>query len=198
MRTVMYDMSTILSQFGVHAWRGGAERREENKYTHKGVEVTEVNYNPYVFDCNGNKEYYQRDYCWSLEQEQLLIESIYQSINCGMVVVRKRSFEWIEEQIEKGNKEISFIDIVDGKQRIHALIRFVLDEFTDLHGNHFSDLSEYAKVQFCNSMVLTYGELGENASDEDVIATFLGVNYTGVPMTNEHIDYVKEIQNKLK
>jgi hypothetical protein len=37
----------------------------------------------------------------------------------------------------------------------------------------------------------------ENATDEDVIATFLGVNFTGVPMSQEHIDYVKEIQKKL-
>ena len=198
LRTVNYDISTILNQFGVWVWRKGSTVREDPPYVYKGVEVAEVNYNPYVFDREGNKEYYQRDYCWTLEQEQLFIESIYQEINCGMIVVRKRDFDWIEGQIDNGNKEVSFFDIVDGKQRIHTLIRFVLDEFQDLHGNYFSDLSEYAKVKFCNSMVLTYGELGENATDEDVIATFLGVNYMGVPMSKEHIDYVREIQNKLK
>lgn len=198
LRAVNYDISTILNRFGVWVWRKGSTVREEPPYVYGGVEVSEVNYNPYVFDSEGNKEYYQRDYCWSLEQEQLFIESIYQEINCGMIVVRKRNFDWIEGQIDNGNKEVSFFDIVDGKQRIHTLIRFVFDEFQDLHGNYFSDLSECAKVKFCNSMVLTYGELGENATDEDVIATFLGVNYMGVPMSKGHIDYVKEIQNKLK
>ena len=198
LRTVNYDISTILGQFGVRVWRKGSTVREEPPYVYGGVEVSEVNYNPYVFDREGNKEYYQRDYCWTFEQEQLFIESIYQEINCGMIVVRKRNFNWIEGQIDKGNNEVSFLDVVDGKQRIHTLIRFVFDEFQDLHGNYFSDLSEYAKVKFCNSMVLTYGELGENATDDDVIATFLGVNYMGVPMSKGHIDYVKEIQNKLK
>jgi len=32
---------------------------------------------------------------------------------------------------------------------------------------------------------------------EKMIKDFLGVNYTGVPMSQEHIDFVKEIQKKL-
>lgn len=198
-RTVNYDLSCILGKFGVHIWRKGAELRKYEPYQfYKNVKICEVNYNPYVLDSEGNKMYYQRDWCWTLEQKQLFIESIYQSINCGMIVVRKRSTEWIEEQINNGSKDVSYSDIVDGKQRIGALVEFVLDGYTDLHGNYFSDLSEKAKVKFCNSMVLTYAELGENATDEDVIAVFLGVNFTGVPMTQEHIDYVKSIQSKLK
>ena len=198
-RTVNYDLTCILGKFGVHVWRKGAELRKDEPYMFYGnVKVGEVNFNPYVFDADGNKEYYQRDWCWTLEQKQLFIESIYQSINCGMIIVRERSIEWIEEQINNGNTEVSFSDIVDGKQRIGALVEFVLDGYTDLHGNYFSDLSEKAKVKFCNSMALTYAELGENTTDEDVIAAFLGVNFTGVPMTQEHIDYVKSIQSKLK
>lgn len=194
--TFNFSMDSILHRFGVTE---GHDIYEMNPTTVvNGVKFDEVNFNPYVFDSNGNKQYYQRDYCWTLEQEQLLIESIYNSLNCGMVVVRKRSYEWVTRQIEMGNHEVSFWDIVDGKQRVHALIRFVCDEFQDMHGNYFSDLSEWAKNEFLSSMVLSYGELGETATDNDVIATFLGVNYTGVPMTNEHIDYVKEIQNKLK
>lgn len=198
-RTINYDLSCILGKFGVHVWRKGAELRKDEPYMFYGdVKVGEVNFNPYVFDADGNKMYYQRDWCWTLEQKQLFIESIYQSINCGMVIVRERSTEWLEEQINNGNKEVSYSDVVDGKQRIGALVDFVLDGYTDLHGNYFSDLSEKAKVKFCNSMALTYAELGENATDDDVIAAFLGVNFTGTPMTQEHIDYVREIQNKLK
>lgn len=198
-RTINYDLSCILGKFGVHVWRKGAELRKDEPYMFYGnVKVGEVNFNPYVFDADGNKMYYQRGWCWTLEQKRLLIESIYQSINCGMIIVRERSTKWVEEQIGNGNNDVSFADIVDGKQRIGALVEFVLDGYTDLHGNYFSDLSEKAKVKFCNSMALTYAELGENATDDDVIAAFLGVNYTGVPMSKEHIDYVKGIQNKLK
>jgi hypothetical protein len=115
-----------------------------------------------------------------------------------MVVVRKRSWEWVTQQIKNGNDEVSFWDIVDGKQRLNALVRFVCDKFKDSRGNYFSDLSEWAQNKFLDSMVIAYAELGETATDEDVIETFLGVNYTGTPMTKEHIESVKSIQSKLK
>lgn len=197
LRTTNFDLACMLNLLGYSIIGEKPINNARKAYTYKGVDVPEVNDNPYIYDKDGNKQYYQRDYCWTLEQEQLFIESIYQSINCGMIVVRKRSFNYIESEIDKGNTEVGFWDIVDGKQRLHCLIRFIFDEFTDLHGNYFSDLSDRAKRQFEGSTVLTYGELGENATDEDVIATFLGVNYTGVPMSQEHIDYVKEIQKKL-
>lgn len=196
MRTYNYDIACILNKFGVHVWRNGAEVKDEPYQSFGDVKVNEVDFNPYVIDRDGNKWHYQREWCWSLEQKQLFIESIYQSINCGMIIVRERGFDWVDKQIEDGDSEVGFSDIVDGKQRIGALIDFVLDKYTDLHGNYFSDLSECAKVKFCNSRVLTYGELGENTTDEDTISAFLGINYTGVPMSKEHIDYVKEIQSK--
>lgn len=34
-------------------------------------------------------------------------------------------------------------------------------------------------------------------TDEDTISAFLGVNFTGVPMSKEHIEYVQKIQSKL-
>ena len=197
LRTTNFDLACMLNLLGYSIIGEKPINNARKAYIYKGVDVPEVNDNPYIYDKDGNKQYYQRDYCWTLEQEQLFIESIYQSINCGMIVVRKRSFNYIESEIDKGNTEVAFWDIVDGKQRLHCLIRFIFDEFKDLHGNYFSDLSERAKRQFEGSSVLTYGELEENATDEDVIATFLGVNFTGVPMSQEHIDYVKEIQKKL-
>lgn len=196
LRTVNFDISCMLGLLGINCLRD-TPKRDKKEYVYKGICIPEVNDNPYIIDKDGNKQYYQRDYCWTLEQEQLFIESIYQSINCGMLVVRKRSYEYIEKEIDKGNTEVAFWDIVDGKQRLHCLIRFLFDEFKDLHGNYYSDLSDRAKRLFCNSQMITYGELGENATDEDVIATFLGVNFTGVPMSQEHIDFVKEIQKKL-
>ena len=41
---------------------------------------------------------------------------------------------------------------------------------------------------------VTIGELGELATDEDVKDTFLSINFTGVPMSQDHIDYVKSIK----
>ena len=197
LNTINYDISCMLGLLGINCLRHTPCKGDKKEYVYKGVSIPEVNDNPYIIDKEGNKQYYQRDYCWTLEQEQLFIESIYQSINCGMLVVRKRSYKDIEREIDKGNTEVAFWDIVDGKQRLHCLERFLFDEFKDLHGNYYSDLSDRAKYLFCNSKMITFGELGENASDEDVIATFLGVNFTGVPMSKEHIDFVKDIQKKM-
>lgn len=198
LRTTNYDISGIMGLLGLDCLRSDKPcDRDRKPYVHNGITVREVNDNPYIIDKDGNKQYYQRDYCWTLKDEQLFIESIYQSINCGMIVVRNRSWKYVENECNKGNTEVAFRDIVDGKQRFHCLKRFFLDEFQDMHGNYYSDLSNRAKYLFCNSQMLTLGELGENATDEDVIATFLGVNFTGVPMSQEHINYVKEIQSRM-
>ena len=197
-RTLAFDLSSILHRVGVIEHLDGKWVEQYDVAVIDGVKFNEVNFNPYVFDADGNKLYYQRDYCWTNEQERCFIESIYNSINCGMVVVRKRSWAWVAQQIKNGNEEVSFWDIVDGKQRLHALSRFVCDKFKDSHGNYFSDLSEWAQNEFLDSMVIAYAELGETATDEDVIETFLGVNHTGTPMTKEHIESVKMIQSKLK
>jgi hypothetical protein len=37
-------------------------------------------------------------------------------------------------------------------------------------------------------------ELGEHATDADVISTFLTLNFTGTPMSKEHIEYIQSIK----
>jgi len=45
-------------------------------------------------------------------------------------------------------KSAAFKDIVDGKQRLSAIIGFVEGEFEDLHGNKWEDLSRDAQYKF--------------------------------------------------
>jgi hypothetical protein len=118
-------------------------------------------------------------------------------LNCGKIVLRDRGYNYIISELNKGNKEVAFRDVVDGKQRIGALLDFVNDKFPDLHGNYYSDLSNKAQHKFLNSDVISYASLGESATDEDVIETFLMVNFTGKIMSQEHIDYVKEISKQI-
>lgn len=37
----------------------------------------------------------------------------------------------------------------------------------------------------------------EGTTDKDVINAFLGVNFTGIQMSQEHINFVKEINKKM-
>ena len=190
-----FDLSGILLNCGIYAID---ETYRKKSYVIDGVEVPELNYNPYVYDKDGNKLYYQRDYVWTLEDEQLFIESIYNGIECGKIVLREHSWETVESRIKNGEtQDIAFKDVIDGKQRLHTLKRFVNDEFKDLSGHYYSDLSEKAKREFENSRCLTYLRLSQNATDEEVIKTFLMVNFAGKPMSQEHLDYVQKINDKI-
>jgi hypothetical protein len=175
---------------------------DDDVYIAKGAdgcehEIKNLNWNPYVFDKDGNKEYYQRDFVWTIEQKQLFIESMYKRINCGMIIVRKHDYEDIKKEFKKGNYDISFYDIVDGKQRLNAIHSFINNEFPDLHGNYFNDFSEDAIRSFSRILNIAYAEMNGNTTDKSVINTFLNVNFTGVPMSKEHIEYVQKINEKM-
>jgi len=178
-------------------WHCGYDRREREERNEKyfGVFVPEVCLNPMVIDENGNEVEYQRGLVWSLEQKQLLIESIYNQIEIGKFVIRKRSFAWVENRIKKGKIEhTAFADMVDGKQRLTTLIEFIKNGFQDFNGNYFSDLSENSQKKFTSYRQLTFIELDEKSTDKDVLSAFLAINFAGVPMSKEHIEYVKSIK----
>ena len=159
------------------------------------VEVDEVNWNPTIKDKDGNNTCYQRDFIWDLKDKQLLIESIYQGLDIGKVVIKKNSYEYVERETKLGNK-VNFKDIVDGKQRLKAILDFIMDKFEDLHGNIFSELSSKAQNNFLNFQGVAYGELDEETTDEEIQSVFLKINFTGVQMSQEHINFVKSIQLK--
>lgn len=194
-RTVNYTLESMVYQLYPEL----TERKWRfDDWKVNGIPVKETNFNPYVIDKDGNKQYYQRDYVWTLEEKRLLIDSIYRHLNCGQIVVRVRTFETLEKAMKAGDMEICFRDIVDGKQRLNTLYEFITDKFTDSNGNYFSDLSERAQWEFYDSMSFTYAEMGEGTTDEDVIAAFLNVNFTGVPQSKEHIEYVEKIAKMMK
>lgn len=88
-------------------------------------------------------------------------------------------------------------DIVDGKQRLHTIYEFINNQFSDSYGNYWNDLSEEARRMFENSRTLTFAQMDESTTDQDVINAFLHVNFAGVPMSHEHIEYVKELNKRM-
>lgn len=163
----------------------------------KERKMEELNWNPYVIDKDGNRQYYQRDFCWTLEDKQNLIESIYRGVDCGKIVLRKRPFNLVEEELKKGNDGFAFNDIVDGKQRLNALIGFVNSEFPDKSGKFYKDFSTFGKRQFENRLNFTLAQLDERTTDEDVLKIFMLVNFAGKEMSKEHLDYVDSILKKM-
>lgn len=191
-RNTGFDIHNIISRI-----RCDIEKDSTRNYYINGIYIPELNFNPFVYDKEGNRLYYQRDYVWTLEDEQNFIESMYNHLNLGTVVFRKRSWQWLEKETSMrdsdNNSDLGFYDIVDGKQRIHTIKRFMTDQFPDKHGNLFSDFSDLAQRRFedCGSMGVL--EVQEDASEEDVLRVFLNVNYTGRPLSKEHLDYVRDL-----
>jgi hypothetical protein len=152
-----------------------------------------INFDPYVIDSNGEKQYYQRGLVWTVEQKQLLIESIYNDIEIGKFLLRHNHWSRMEKEESETGTMHSY-DCVDGKQRLNTLFGFVHNEYPDSHGNYWDDLSGNAQRRFFNYSNLSLGVLSESAADEDVIDNFLTLNFTGVPMSQNHIEYIKSIK----
>ncbi len=186
LRMISYNLASVLAPI--------FDKRKKvfNKEVIDGIDVPELNWNPTIVDSDGNDVVYQRDFCWTLKDKQLLIDSIYNSIDIGKIVVRNRSYKWVENRIKNG-KSAAFKDVVDGKQRLNAIIGFICGEFPDSNGFYWDDLSSMAHLTFYSFSALAYGEVEEDATDADIKAIFLGVNFTGVQMSQEHIDFVKGI-----
>jgi len=158
-------------------------------------EYEKVNFNPFIIDKDGVKHFYQRQFVWTLEQKQLLIESMYNEIEIGKFLFRYNSWERMQKEKDETGVGHSF-DCVDGKQRFYAILEFLQDKYPDSHGFCWSDLSGTAQRRFLNFANLSYGEMPESATDEDVIDNFLTLNHTGVPMSKEHIAFVQSIRMK--
>lgn len=190
-RTYNYSLDCIIYKL----FREDVYKDKRNDGTEYNIDI--INWNPYVYNKFGVKEYYQRDFVWTLKDKQLFIDSIYNRLNCGQILLRQKSISWLKNEAEKGADTVYEFDIVDGKQRLHTIEQFINNEFPDSYGNYWNDLSDYARFQFEDSRSLTYAEMGEKSTDEDTIKAFLGVNFTGVQMSQEHINFVKEINKKM-
>lgn len=191
-RPVAFVLESIL--FGLNILGDKREDDVLKSFKMNGIPVVDLNWNPYIYK-NGVKEYYQRGFCWKLKDKQLLIESIYQGIDCGKILVRLRGWKTLEKMAENGETELAFKDLVDGKQRLNAVKEFMLDQFSDLDGNFYSDLSAHAQWKFTDHQLFSYAELPESSTDASVIRQFLKMNFTGVQQSIEHLDFVKSLRD---
>lgn len=186
-RPVQFCLSSILSSLSI-----GVGHDKERKFEMGDVTVGELSWNPYVYDADGHKVRYQRDFVWTVDDNKMLIESIYNGVDCGKLLVRKRDFSELESMYAKGERELYFSEIVDGKQRLNAIVKFINCEYSDLNGDYFNDLSDYAQHKFTEGFHFSYSEM-RNATDDQVIRQFLKMNHLGVPQSKEHIEFVANI-----
>lgn len=120
---------------------------------------------------------YQRGLVWSLEDKQLLIDSIFNHRSIGTFVLAKH------KSTEK------LYEIIDGKQRLTTLIEFYEDRFS-YKGYYFSQLSMKDKSHFETNTQVSVGII-KNPSRQQKLQAFLAVNSRGVKVSDDVIAKVK-------
>jgi hypothetical protein len=170
--------------------------RKEQEYDILGTHIKASNENPFVF-VDGVQHHYQRPLVWTLKNKQLLLESIYNGVDCGKIVVRNRSWKELKH-LQKDGHFLAWRDIVDGKQRLNAILSFVNGDFADSSGNYYNDLSMQAQKRLTNHQLFSYAEIIEDSSDEEVLLQFLKLNFSGVPQSKEHLNFVKGLHEGVK
>lgn len=137
------------------------------KYYHFGVDMNPV---------------YQRDLVWTLEQKRDLIGSIECGIDIGRFVFVHKNYKYGESDYE----------ILDGKQRLSALIDFYEDRFS-YKGRYFSELSKQDRRRITDSGVLV-AEL-KNGNEQEIVNCFVKLNSTGKPVEESFLNQLKEKYN---
>jgi hypothetical protein len=191
LQTFNYSLESILFNFNLLP----ETIKRDEPYIINIIEVKEINFDPYVYDNYGNKYFYQRELCWNLDDKQQLIQSIYDNIDIGQIVIRKHDITKLENLANRGECNLSFADVVDGKQRLHTIVEFVNNKFPDSYGNYFRDFDNSAKLELYRTQLLKYSKMVGN--DKQTIEQFLKMNKLGVPQSSEHLNNVSGLLKTL-
>lgn len=135
---------------------------------------------------------YQRDFVWTKEQKQLYIKNLFED-----KASVKPTFIEYSETLEDGTRK-RVAEVLDGKQRIKALIDFYNNEF-DVEGLYYKDL-HYRDQFFFERLNVVYTrimnrEVRKDLKLETKIQLFLEINMLGTRMSNEDL---KKAQSLLK
>jgi len=132
----------------------------------------------YFFGIDFNPDY-QRDYVWELEDKIALIDSIFNNVDIG-------KFVFIKNHIMSNY----MYEILDGKQRLRAILDFYEDRF-QYKGNLFSDLSVREQCHF-KDYSISMAEISD-ITKEQILRYFLQLNRTGKVMSKEQLAKVEKM-----
>lgn len=133
----------------------------------------------------------QRPYVWKDYQQSEYIISILQEKPLENVIV-------IQHEPEEGPR---VMQIVDGKQRLTTIQKFLLGEIPVTINNKkvwWDDFDEDAKRYFKTRLlnitaVVYYTYDDDNLTDDDKIRLFNFYNFSGTPQTEEHKNTLKKL-----
>ena len=127
---------------------------------------------------------YQRDFVWTKEQKQLYIKNLFEDN-----AVIKPTFVEYSETLEDGTRR-RVAEVLDGKQRIKALIDFYNNEF-DVEGLYYKDLHHRDQF-FFERLNVVYTRIMNREGRKDLkletkIQLFLEINMLGTRMSDEDL-----------
>lgn len=123
---------------------------------------------------------YQRGYVWSLADKQRLVRSVFNRTDIGKFVFLEYAYP--ENRLE----------VVDGKQRLNALMEFTQGRF-EFEGKTWFQLSGQDKHAFLDVMIQSADLNAEYVKKSDILWLFLSVNTGGVPQTEEHVAKARKL-----
>lgn len=126
---------------------------------------------------------YQRGYVWNEKDKERLLDSIFAGRDIGKMIIQNKNYPELD-------------CIVDGKQRLNALVDFYLGKYS-YKGYFFHELCFWDRHTFKDRNVQIL-ELNENTPETEILELFIEMNYTGVPQTEEHLNHVRGLLEELK
>ena len=151
---------------------------------------------------------YQRDYVWNAENQEALIDSIFNQIGIGSLIFSRHAgynykdseevvtyinLDGNEVKIPKKNDYTSAV--IDGQQRLTTLWRFYTNQF-QYRGHYFTDLDFRDQHNFVNSQLSVRIFDEEDVPYKEVLHMFVKVN-RGVPQDETHLLKATEQLDKL-
>lgn len=132
----------------------------------------------------------QRGLVWCLDQKRELILSILKGIKLSNISI-------IIHRNDLNNYDDIVYNVIDGKQRLTTIFSFYNNEFTLLHNGaeyYYKDLSpdvQYVIESFVFIADIAYEYPNKLISDDNKIAWFEMINFTGTPQDKYHLDKLK-------
>jgi len=131
----------------------------------------------------------QRDFVWDIEQKRELIWSILMNRNIPRMAMIN---------VIGSNRDTDGVyQVIDGKQRLSAMIDFYLNEYTlfiDGKEYFFKDLPiDYQRViaGYHFPYYIVHEDFGKKISDEEKIKWFMFINFAGTQQEKEHFEKLK-------
>jgi len=151
---------------------------------------------------------YQREYVWSEADKDSLIESIFDRVPIGSVLLVRHAgynhsgdrtlrkyttLAGIAVTVEAGNDYT--ISIVDGQQRLTTIVDFVMDK-RSFKGRYFSQLNIRDIRDFDNTPITYWLIKEEETTQKEIIKLFLQCN-RGVSQTPAHLEKIRALYEEM-